>query len=84
MPVVRAMVVWLVLALACLVVIFVAMPGTMGSTMTPWEFVRIWVMAAMAGQSEALIVVGLAGSAAVAILVATVWLSRQATDEQPG
>jgi hypothetical protein len=76
-----AVVVSMVLALvAGLALIFVAWPGW-GS---PWERVGEWVMAAMAGQSEAIIVVGVAGSAAVAILVATVWLSRQPTDEQPG
>jgi hypothetical protein len=70
--------------LAGLALIFVAWPGTMGpGPITPLDVVAWQVMAAMAGQSEALIVVGVASLTAGAILVDTVWLSRQATDEQP-
>jgi hypothetical protein len=77
----RGVVVAMVLAtLVGSALIFVAWPGTV----TPWEFVRIMVVAAMAGVRRPLIVVGLAGMVAAAILVGTVWLSRRVTTEQPG
>jgi hypothetical protein len=70
--------------LAGLALIFVAWPGTMRGTMTPLDIVGEWVRAAMSGSESAFVGVGLAGSAAAAILLATVWLSRRVASERLG
>jgi hypothetical protein len=68
---------------AGLALIFVAWPGTMYGTMTPLDIVGEWMRAAMSGDAGALLVVGFAGAVAAAIVVATVWLSRNVVDERP-
>jgi hypothetical protein len=80
----RGVVVAMILAiLAGLALIFVAWPGTMYGTMTPLDIVGEWMRAAMSGDAGALLVVGFAGAVAAAIVVATVWLSRNVVDERP-
>jgi hypothetical protein len=84
----RAVVVVTVLASlagsAALALIIMAMPGTMGQTLMPWEYVGVLVTIAMASAGRPLIGLGLGGLAAAAILGATIWLSRRVPDGRPG
>jgi hypothetical protein len=67
--------------------VFLSMPAPMWGPWMPWDFVGMVGLLgaeAMAGAARPLIVLGLAGSAAVAILGATVWLSRSVASGRPG
>jgi len=82
---VRRFVALVIVTLAVAAFVFVGWPAYIGrGPDTPWDYIGMLVMGAMAGSLWSLAVLALGGLVITAIVVATVRLSRWVANGEPG